>query len=147
MIDDAGKMKAKSKPVGKMQMKKYKGQVTAEFLIILIALLGVLLFAYGASYNFKKAELSFENMLQGKSIAYRVARTVNEVYFAGDGTEAKVFIDSGYTLEATPNILVVEKEKRIIGDFPLATMNVTVMTTSFGKYASVRNIDGVVYIS
>jgi len=124
-----------------------KGQVSVEFLIVLVLLLSLFLFSL-AIFSEKNSGfiLSKENY-EARLVAKQVARTINYVHLAGQGTEARILLQKrvDFNVSVLGNAVVVEWRDNY-HDAALLTDNVTVNSLKQGGLINVKNVSGVVEI-
>jgi len=127
---------------------KEKGQVSIEFIIVLIVLLGVLLFSL-AAYTEKNTGYiySMENY-EAKLVADKLARAINAVHLAGPGSEATVLLEErdNFNLGISRNAVFAAWRNNYV-DSALLTRNITSVSIKPGQTVLVKNVNGTILAS
>lgn len=120
-----------------------RGQVSVEFMAVLAILFSLLLFCVFV-FNEKQSEQIFSReQFQSKLAADKIARTVNTVFLAGNGTQTKIVLekDLDYSAEFFENAVQV-KWRNNFSDSALLTSNVTAGTVKSGSTIKISNNNG-----
>lgn len=123
-----------------------RGQVSAEFAVILTVLFIVLL-AFLAIYSSQNNNLQqARQTLEAKRIAAKIAGTINEVLVSGSGARAKIAVDVNdeYNITLSTNNVQVEINKVKV-QAPAITNRFNTTRIATGTIA-VSNNNGVVEI-
>lgn len=96
---------------------KEKGQVLIEFLVIITLLLGLFLFAIGVFQEKNNGFLFFKEGTQAQQTANQLARTINAVFLAGNGTKTIVLLEKNvdYTMLFSGNSVQVHWRNQFVG--------------------------------
>ncbi|MBS3058802.1 MAG: hypothetical protein J4224_00045 [Candidatus Diapherotrites archaeon] len=123
---------------------KRKAQITVEFTIVLV-LLFLVLGASLAIFSERNAALNASRaQLEAKNLAFNVARTINQVHLAGNGTETAVLLDDkglGFDLNIAGNSVDVSFGGGT-ASAPLITPQIVSGTYAIGEFVDVRNNNG-----
>jgi len=124
-----------------------KGQVSIEFLIIVIVLLSLFLFSLFV-FNEKNSGLIFSKQgYEARLLAGKLAGTINEVYLAGDGAEARILLENkgDFNVSIANGAAIVEWQGNYVAK-KLMTGNASASPLSLGKWVNVRNVSGVIEV-
>lgn len=119
-----------------------KAQVSMEFLIIVILLIGILLFSLSVFAEKNQGLiLSMENY-EAQLIADQIAEKTNAVYAAGNGTETTIRLKQieGFTPSINGNAVRVSWRDNFV-DSALITSNVRVNNIAIGQEIKIENIN------
>lgn len=119
-----------------------RGQISVEFM--LVCLLVVMLFS-ASVFVFSERNASYEagkKLLQAKQYASRLARAANDVYLAGPGASASVFMPApfDYNVAVQGRYLEVSFNSQF-ADAPLVFLGARVNSFEAGSYVQVRRVD------
>jgi len=124
------------------------GQLSMEFLLILVILFFVLIFAtwiFGA----KNIELiDYNTNESAKLVAFNAAMAINNAHLAGDGFETELELDNfgqDFNLSVDERSVVVTWGDGF-ADYPLITDKVVVGDVNFEQMISLRRVDGNVFL-
>jgi len=124
-----------------------KAQVTIEFMIILVVLFGILLSSIAIFGEKNEGFILSREQLEADRVADKIARTVNAVFLAGNGTEAKIVLERDFNYEITIEGNAVHVNWRNnFSDASLDTNYVTIISATPGNQVNVKNSAGVVTI-
>jgi hypothetical protein len=122
-------------------------QFTAEFMVVMIALLMIFLLSV---YVFWQKSTSFMFVKHGydaKYLSEKLARKINEVFLTGDGTQTTVVlekrIDGNITVQGQ---YVVVRWRGQTYSVRLLTDNVTMGTIDIGTQLRITNSNGVITV-
>ena len=123
-------------------MNGLRGQLTVEFVVVLLIvtlLFSASVFVAGEQSNSFNASKRF---LDAKQLALKMARTVNDVYLAGDGAKTRVFMPApfDYNLSVSGRYLEASFDNQF-ADAPLVSSNVRVNSFTAGGYVFVARLD------
>jgi len=121
-----------------------KGQVSIEFIIVIVLLLALFLFSLTIFSERNSGYIYSKESYEARLIADKLAAAVNTVHLAGPGTEANVLLEErgiDFNVSVTGNAVVVEWRDSHI-DSGLLTDNVTTGAISTGNLVNVKNVNG-----
>ncbi|VVB98483.1 Uncharacterised protein [uncultured archaeon] len=123
-----------------------KGQVSSEFLLVLVILLGVL--ATGIIiFEGQQDILAYQSDLDHATIvAQKLAGAVNAVHHGGNGTRTELSVEGIGDLEVTfqRNYVQVRKNNAVVQE-PMVTGRLNATALVGGNY-NITNLDGVIMI-
>ena len=124
-----------------------RGQITVEFLVVVIALLFIFNFALAIYSNNSLFLSSFEEKSEAEEISARIGNALNSVFFAGNGASIKAvfYKKADFNASIHSNVLAV-RSKNTIADFALATSGISFEGFAFGKKLEISNIEGIVVV-
>jgi hypothetical protein len=124
-----------------------KGQITVEFLVVVIVLLFIFNFALAIYSNNSLFLSNFEEKSEAMEISERIGNALNSVFFAGNGASSEFEFFSGRDFNASihSNVLTV-RSSNAFADFALATSGIDFEGFEFGKKLVFSNIEGVVIV-
>ena len=125
-----------------------RGQVTAEFLVVIIALLAVLGFSIGV-YSSNSAYLSENSELSAATVsASEIANALDSVSIAGDASSAEFFFKSQHDFNASAsNGLLFVKHSYGIIEVALHSSSIDFSGFEFNKRLKFSNNSGTVVVS
>lgn len=120
-----------------------KGQVSIEFLIVVILLFAILLFSLAVFTQRNTGYIQARQSREASLLADGLAREINAVYLAGTGTETSFLVEkrSDFNVSFLGNSLIVEWENGYV-DRAVLTDNISVKSLSQGQLVSIRNVSG-----
>jgi len=124
-----------------------KGQVSAEFIIVVVLLLGLFLFSLAVFAEKNSGYIYSKERYEARLIADKLAGTINSVYLAGPGAETKVLLEKKPDLNVSlaGNAVVVEwRGSRL--DSALLTEDTTAGSLTTGSWVNVKNVNGGIQI-
>ena len=124
-----------------------KAQVTAEFLVVIIALLFVLNFAFGIYSNNLQLFSSFEEASEMKVSAANIGNALDSVLFAGNGASAEFLFEKklDYNARVSGSLLSLSSKNAVV-DFPLSTSDIDFANFEFNKKLKISNNLGKVVV-
>lgn len=132
-----------------------KSQASFEFIVIfavlLIIFIAVLGFSMGVFSSIRQSKIT----LPATEMCERIAWSINEIYFVGDGGFSSIYIPamlpetSYFNLTVYPNNRLIEirwqnQQKHYTS--PLATSNISGSLVIHEGYLNITNIDGGIYL-
>jgi len=130
-----------------LRLVELKGQITLEFLIVIIAFLFILTFALTVFSNNSALLAGFEENSEARVLAFRIGNALDEVFFAGNGASSVFIFVKTHDFNAGVNSgLLTLRSKNSVADFPLASKSVDFSAFEFNKKLKFSNLDGVVVV-
>ena len=125
----------------------FKGQVSVEFIIVLMLLFSLFLFSLWVFGEKNETYIYAKENHEAKLLANKLARTVNSVYLAGNGTEARVLVERNidFNVSAAGRSIIIGWRDNYV-DAALLTDNITLGQVTQGNWVNVKNINGGVRI-
>lgn len=119
-----------------------KGQLTAEFIIILIVLLGLLMFCVGVFSGQMNQFVFMREQLESSRIANSVANVINQVYRDGNGASAPLYIPNSFDFNVTvsQHAVVVTNQTGFV-EAPIVTGSVSSVVMNPGTNWRVNHVD------
>jgi len=129
-------------------MRTTHGQISVEFLIILIVLFLVLIFSVWVSGVKGKEVNDYKINESAKLAAFNTATAINGAYLAGDGFESVAEMDGfgfDFNISVEGSAVIVSWEDNFV-DYPILTDRVVLGAVAFGEIATIRTMDGNVFL-
>lgn len=120
-----------------------KGQVSIEFIIVILMLLALFMFSLGVFAERNAGYIHSREQFEAKVLAEKLARTINAVHTAGNGTEAAILLEKNgdFNVTVSGNAVNVEWRDNFV-DSALLTDNVTINSLTLGNFVNVKNVSG-----
>lgn len=124
-----------------------KGQVSVEFIIVLILLFGVLLFSLAVFGERNQLLVLSQERYEAQLAANQIAEKANSVLIAGPGTETTFYLGQlqGFTPSVAGNAVRVSWKDNFV-DSALLSDKVTVNGLGFGREIRIENLGGAILI-
>jgi len=122
---------------------KEKAQVSVEFIIVVILLLALFLLSVGIFAEKNTGYMQSKEQFEARLVADKLAKTVNNVYLAGPGTEASLLLEKKieFQISVSGNAVTVEWRDNYV-DAALLTDQVTINSLEQGSWLNVKNVNG-----
>jgi uncharacterized protein (UPF0333 family) len=129
-------------------LREQKGQVTMEFMVTIILILGV--FVFGVSIFQSRSDLNYSSALRwaNTDTAFRIARNINSVNLLDDNALVKDYIywnQKGASVSLSRNAVEVYTNNTY-ADAALSTGNIIWNVTDFNGLIYFRKINGAVIV-
>jgi hypothetical protein len=122
-----------------------KGQISAEFVITLILLFSVFSLIVFVSVQ-EKENLDFNSeKIKAKTLMEKLAREINGIYLAGNGSETKIKKEFGFEIEFEENSVKVKYSKNFVST-SLLTKKIVFIPKNNADKISIRNLNGVIEV-
>ncbi len=120
-----------------------RGQISIEFLIVLILLSSLLLFSLAVFSERNTGFIHARENFEARLLADKMAREINAVYLAGNGTETRLLFEQrvDFNVSVLGNAVVLEWRNGYV-DAPVLTDDITIISLSQGTWINVRNVSG-----
>ncbi|MBS3058397.1 MAG: hypothetical protein J4478_03260 [Candidatus Diapherotrites archaeon] len=124
-----------------------KGQITIEFLVVVVALLLVLNFAFIVYRNNSILLSSNEELSEARVLAASVGNALNSTFLAGSGASGTFFFKKIRDINASlsGNVLQLSSSSGL-ADFTLITSSVNFEGFAFNESLNIYNDNGVVVV-
>lgn len=117
-----------------------RAQVTAEFLVVIIALLFVLNFAFSIYSSNLQLFSDFAQTSEMKISAANIGNALDSVLFAGNGASAEFLFERklDYNAGVSGSMLSLRSKNALV-DFPLSTSDINFSNFEFNKKLKISN--------
>ena len=118
-----------------------KAQISAEFIIILMLLMSVFVFAVFVYGEQNTGFINSRENFEAKLLSEKIARGINNVYLDGNGAKTVILADkrvNDFNAYISGNAVIVEWGNNYV-DSSVLTSNVTVNSLTLGQFVNIKN--------
>ena len=118
-------------------------QISVEFIIVLVLLFSLFLFSIWVFREQNTGYIYSREQHEAKLLANKLARTINNVYLAGDGTETGLLLEKrfDFNVSVSGNAVIVAWQDNY-ADAALLTDVVSAGSIEIGRSINVKNAGG-----
>jgi len=129
-------------------MAKTKGQASAEFIVVIIALFTILFTSFAVSQIFFNTTDSLKDKMATERASDTLAAAIAETYTAGDGASTSVYLlgPQGANVSIEGNSVIVYTNVSI-SIVPIPTSNINLINASTNAQISLTNNNGSITIN
>ena len=124
-----------------------KAQISVEFIIVLVLLFSLFLFSLWVFAERNTGYIYSRENHEAMLLANKLARTINNVYLAGNGMEAELLLEKrgDFNVSVSGNAVIVSWRDNYL-DAALLTDEISAGGVEIGQKVNVKNVNGGVVV-